>query len=116
MIINARSGEAAALSGMSGELGMAMGLAVIGSLAAGLYRLEMTGFVPVGALPEMAQSFGLTAAYALTLEQELAGRLLDAARNAFVDGLNGAAAFGAGLALLLCAGAAWAFRPSQAAG
>lgn len=101
---------------MSGELGMAMGLAVIGSLAAGLYRLDMAGLVPAGALPEMAQSFGLTMAYASTLEQELAGRLMDAARSAFVAGLNRAAAFGAGLSLLLCAGAAWTFRPSQAAG
>ncbi|MGO4737257.1 MFS transporter [Bosea sp. 2KB_26] len=113
---DSRSGEASALSGMSGELGMAMGLAVIGSLAAGLYRLEMAGLVPVGAPPGTAQSFGLTAAYALTLEQGLAGRFMDAARSAFVAGLNGAGAFGVGLALLLCAGAAWAFRPSQAAG
>ena len=71
----------------------------------------MAGLVPADALPEAAQSFGLTAPYALTPEQELADRLLGGL-DAFVTGLNGAAAFGAGLAQLFGAGAAWALRPS----
>jgi DHA2 family multidrug resistance protein-like MFS transporter len=97
-----RSGSAAALSETSNYLGGTAGIALFGTVAAGLYHARMSGFedVPAAARDTVA---GATAA-AAELPPDLAGRLLPAAHAAFTDGLTlvavcGGVLFGA-LALL----------------
>ncbi|MFD6099364.1 MFS transporter [Nocardiopsis flavescens] len=102
-----RAGAAASLSETSGELGIALGIALIGSLSAAVYRAGVT--VPEG-VPEAA---GSTLAQAVDVARSLpdatAAALLGPAREAFTDGLNlaggagavGTALFGAAALVLL---------------
>jgi DHA2 family multidrug resistance protein-like MFS transporter len=102
-----RTGAAAGISETACELGMALGIAILGSIVAGVYR-GLT--IPPGALDGVASPArdSLTAAHAVaeTLPSGPAHDLLAAAQSAFTEGL--AIAAGAGSALLLVsAGAVW---------
>lgn len=95
-----RAGAAAAISETAYELGMALGIATLGSVVACVYRgLE----VPPGMHADMAaqakQTLGGANQAAATLPADQANQLLTAARGAFTDGLVAAA--GVGSALLL---------------
>ena len=95
-----RAGAASALSETSAELSGALGIAVFGSLATGLYRSGMAGQLPAG-LPEKALEETLTLGGALTvadgLPPPLGEALRLAARASFVDGLQAAAVLGTGI-------------------
>ncbi|PSL02490.1 DHA2 family multidrug resistance protein-like MFS transporter [Haloactinopolyspora alba] len=92
-----KAGSAAAMSETSGEFGIAMGIAGLGSLGSVIYRDTLT--VPAGTPPEAAAASHDTLAGAVAaaeqLPAELAGPLLTAARGAFTDGLHVVAGFGA---------------------
>lgn len=92
-----QAGSAAALSETSTELGMALGVALLGSLGTAVYRSGVD--VPAGA-PEAA---GDTLAGAVEAAQGLSGdaaaTLLASAREAFADGLNLIGGIGALVAL-----------------
>ena len=92
-----RAGAASALSETSAELSGALGIAVFGSLATGLYRAGMAGQLPPGLSAE-ATAEASTLGGALTLADSLASpqaeALRSAARTAFVDGLQAAAVVG----------------------
>ncbi len=95
-----RAGAAAAVSETAYELGMALGIATLGSIVAGVYR----GFTtPAGTPAELAahahDSLAGAVRAAESLPADHAAELLDAARTAFTDGL--AIAAGAGAALML---------------
>ncbi|CCH30826.1 MFS transporter [Actinosynnema sp. NPDC047251] len=102
-----QAGAASAVSETAYELGMALGIAVLGSLVMGVYR----GFeVPAGTPPEVAEAAGHSLGGAVqatsALPADLAATVLTAARAAFTDGL--AVASGIGAALLFAATAmAW---------
>ncbi|GAA3740268.1 DHA2 family multidrug resistance protein-like MFS transporter [Spinactinospora alkalitolerans] len=51
-----KAGSAAAMSETSGELGIGLGVAVMGSIAAAVYRAEMAGSVPADVPPEAAEA------------------------------------------------------------
>ncbi|GAB3711114.1 MFS transporter [Nocardiopsis nanhaiensis] len=106
-----KAGSAASMSETSGEFGIAIGVALLGSLAAAVYRNLVD--VPEGAADGAA---GQTLAGAVTAAEELppaqAAGLLESAREAFTVGLNVTAGFGTagmvvfgGLALVLLRGA-----------
>ena len=90
-----QAGAAAALSETSSELGGALGIAVLGSIGAAVYRSQMADAVPGGVPPAEAETakdtLGGAVATAGTLPGELGAGLLDAAREAFVQGLQIAA-------------------------
>jgi DHA2 family multidrug resistance protein-like MFS transporter len=92
-----RAGAASALSETSAELSGALGIAVFGSLATGLYRAGMAGQLPPG-LSAQATAEASTLGGALTLADSLAApsaeALRSAARAAFVDGLQAASVVG----------------------
>jgi DHA2 family multidrug resistance protein-like MFS transporter len=92
-----RAGAASALSETSSELSGALGIAVFGSLATGLYRASMAGKLPAD-LPVDAVAGASTLGGALTVAEglpaPLAEALRSAARAAFVDGLQAAAVLG----------------------
>lgn len=97
-----RSGAAAAVSETAYELGMALGIALLGSIVAVVYR-ELT--VPPGVHDDVAmyarETLGAAYDAAAALPAENGHALLSAARTAFTDGL--AAAAGVGSVLLLTA-------------
>ncbi|RZQ65221.1 MFS transporter [Amycolatopsis suaedae] len=93
-----RAGAASAISETAFELGGAMGVAVIGTVAGTVYSAGL----PEQADPVARETLGGAVAVAQTLPAEQGAALLDAARTAFVDGMHIAAAVGA--ALLVYAG------------
>ena len=87
-----RAGAASALSETSQELGGAVGVGVLGSVAAAVYRAEIHDAVPAGVPTEAAddarETLGGVVVAAEDLPDELAAQLLDVAREAFVQGLQ----------------------------
>jgi MFS transporter, DHA2 family, multidrug resistance protein len=100
-----KSGQAAAMSETSGELGVSIGIAVLGSVGTAVYRNHVAGSLPAGLPPEAAAATadGLPAAVAAAeqLPDQLSAALLEPARAAFTSGLNAAAALTAALTLTL---------------
>ena len=91
-----RAGVASAISETGGELGGALGIALLGSVALLVYRLALAGHLPA----ELhGMSFAETLAMADTLPESQGIELRDAARAAFVLSMRFTAAAGAGLAL-----------------
>ncbi len=84
-----KAGSAGAISQTSNELGFALGIAVLGSVATAVYRHDMAGVLPAGAADAIAES--LSAAVAWPVQ----GSLLASAREAFTSGLHAAAAISA---------------------
>ncbi|GAA5172303.1 MFS transporter [Pseudonocardia eucalypti] len=93
-----RAGAASSLSETSGEFGVAVGLALLGSVAAAVYRSRLEVTRPPGTPAEAAA----TAREGLAAIAE-PGPLLDAARAAFTEGLNAVSVVAAALVLLLAA-------------
>ncbi|MGQ3003305.1 MAG: MFS transporter [Hydrogenophaga sp.] len=114
-----RAGAASALSETSAELSGALGIAVFGSMATGLYRAGMAGQLPAG-LPQEAVAEASTLGGALRVAESLPAPLAEAlglaARSAFVDGLQAAAVLGTGI--MVASGLlAWRMlRPPRAPG
>jgi len=89
----ARAGAAAAMSETAFELGAALGIAMLGSLGAAVYRARMVE-LPPGFDPATAESARATLGGAVAAAREapdLAGSFLPAAQQAFADGYLGAA-------------------------
>jgi MFS transporter, DHA2 family, multidrug resistance protein len=106
----AKAGAASGLSTTASDLGISLGVAVIGSIAVATYRNEVAGSLPTGlAADERAGAAdtldGAVAAVA-QLPSEVGAAVLEAARAAFTIGLNVGAATAAviaGLAAILAA-------------
>ena len=95
-----RVGAAAAISETAYELGMALGIATLGSVVAAVYRgLTIPPGVHAGVAAQAKQTLGGANQAAAMLPADQADQLLTAARGAFTDGLIAAA--GVGSALLL---------------
>ncbi|GGK91269.1 MFS transporter [Sphaerisporangium melleum] len=103
-----KAGSAASISQTSGEFGVAMGVAALGSLATFVYRTQLGDHLPAGLPAGAAQTASQSITAALSAAQQLPGRLAggltEVARTAFTSGLNVVAAVGAaifiGLAIL----------------
>ncbi|MFI8420090.1 MFS transporter [Streptomyces sp. NPDC085479] len=110
-----RAGSAAALSSVCGDLGAALGVALLGSLGTAVY--QGTVAVPAGLSPELAEAVRNGADTALVAVQALpaeeVGRVLDAAREAYTNGLNTAGAVCAVIALVSAAIAATTLRKAS---
>ena len=94
-----RAGAAAGVSETSAEFGGALGIAVLGTIGIALYRSAMADAVPAGLPPEAAEAardtLGGAIAVAGQLPSEIGGALVDAARAAFLRGLQLTAAISA---------------------
>jgi DHA2 family multidrug resistance protein-like MFS transporter len=91
-----RAGAAAALSETGGELGLALGVAIMGSIGTAVYRGDLGHALPPG-LPAEAQeaardTLGGAVAVAGQLPESAATGFLDTAREAFTHGLQVTAA------------------------
>jgi DHA2 family multidrug resistance protein-like MFS transporter len=98
----AKAGAAAGLSSTVNDLGISLGVAVIGSLGLARYRAEIADTLPAGLPAEVdtAARDDLSGAIggATQLPADTGTALLDAARDAFTGGLNAGAAAAAGIA------------------
>jgi MFS transporter, DHA2 family, multidrug resistance protein len=91
-----RAGAASAISETSSELGGALGIAILGSIGATLYRSAMADAVPPGVPPEAAEAArgtlgGAVGAAAQLHDRALGDAFLGTAREAFTRGLQLAA-------------------------
>jgi MFS transporter, DHA2 family, multidrug resistance protein len=105
-----RAGMAASVEEVSYELGGALGIAILGSLMAGIYSASS---IAAGLGNEASDSLDGALALAATLPAPQADRLLSIANAAF-DRATGAVALAAGLALL--AAGAWVGRINRTDG
>ena len=106
-----RAGSAAAVSETAYELGMALGIATLGSVLTAVYRtVSVPPSLPAEIAAQARDSLPSAIHAAQSLPAEQAERLLDPAREAFTHGL--AVASGVGAALLLSAAVAvwWLLR------
>lgn len=102
-----RAGAAAAISETAYELGMALGIAMLGSIVAGVYRgLTVPSGIHDAAVTQAKQTLGGANQAAAALPADQADQLLTAARGAFTDGLVAAAGVGSAL-LLVSAAVVW---------
>ncbi len=87
-----KAGAAAGVSETSGEFGIALGVAVLGSIGAAVYRGQLT--VPAGVPADAADRAREGVTSALALADRLPA-LFDAAQSAFTSGLHVVAVVGA---------------------
>jgi DHA2 family multidrug resistance protein-like MFS transporter len=100
-----QAGAASGLLETSAELGGALGIALLGSLGAGVYRVEITdaaGATP-GGFGQARESLAGALSTASALPDPFAGELARQARAAFVDGFRIAEVAGAVLLVVLSA-------------
>ncbi|HEX2149813.1 MAG TPA: MFS transporter [Actinomycetota bacterium] len=94
-----KAGSASAMSETSAELGVALGVASLGSIGTAVYRTQVADAIPAGAPPEAAEATRESLAGAVAAADELpAGlgvELLGTAREAFVQALELTAAVSA---------------------
>ena len=92
------AGAASALSETGSEFGGAMGIAVLGSIGAAVYHSRMDTAVPAGLPTEAAEAardtLGGAVDVAKHLPDQLSGPLLQAAQEAFTEGMRLAAVAG----------------------
>ncbi|HEY7488691.1 MAG TPA: MFS transporter [Streptosporangiaceae bacterium] len=107
-----KAGAAASVSETSAELGIALGLALLGSVGTAIYRGHVTVPSGIPADASAAAREGLAGAVSVAghLPAAVGGELLDSARAAFTSGLNAAAVLGAVLFVGLTVLAATALR------
>lgn len=91
-----KAGSAASMSETSGEFGIAMGVALLGSLATAVYtgRMAVPAGVPADVAAASRDSLAGAVAVADQLPAGVSAPLLDAAREAFTTGLNVVAGVG----------------------
>ncbi|MGP3980122.1 MFS transporter [Streptomyces sp. KR80] len=96
-----QAGSASAISETSTELGMALGVATLGSVGTAVYRsgVEIPAGVPDGAGTSAGDTLAGALETAQGLSSEVAAALVDSARAAFTDGMNVIGGIGALLAL-----------------
>jgi len=87
-----RAGSASSLSETSSELGGALGIAVLGTIAAAVYRAAMVNAIPAGASQAVSDAARGTIGGAMAMAEQLPGQagatLLGAARTAYVQGMQ----------------------------
>jgi DHA2 family multidrug resistance protein-like MFS transporter len=109
-----QAGAATGISETSGELGGALGIAILGSLGTAVYRSGVADAVPSEVPAQIADAARDTLGGALALAQELpagiGAALVAAAQTAFVDAIHVVAAVSAVLAVITAIGAAIALR------
>ncbi|SCD39058.1 MFS transporter [Streptomyces sp. OspMP-M43] len=96
-----KAGSASAMSETVQELGLALGVAVLGSLATAVYRDRIDDAMPAGVPSEVAEVAGDSLAGAVSSAQRMPDGWLDHAREAATSGMNTAMIVAAVCTLLL---------------
>ncbi len=107
-----RAGAAAAVSETAYELGMALGIATLGSIVTAVYRtVVIAPGIPSDVAAHTRESLPSAIHAAQTLPAEQQGPLLDAAKEAFTHGLSVGSGVGAALLLTSAVAVWWVLRP-----
>lgn len=111
-----QAGSASAMSETSTELGMALGVATLGSVGTAVYRglVEVPGDVPAEVAGAARDTLAGAVAAARDLPSETATALLGPARDAFTTGLNVIGGISTALALALAVAVVAAIRGGSA--
>lgn len=88
-----KTGSAAAMSETVQDLGVSLGIAVLGSLATAIYRGAMLDRIPEGLAPEAHEAVGDSLWAASSVAAELPPGLIEEAQAAFTAGFSCAAVF-----------------------
>ncbi|HEY0449997.1 MFS transporter [Actinophytocola sp.] len=112
-----RAGAASAMSETSGEFGIALGIAVFGSVGTAVYRNDLTvpAQLPTHAAAEATDSLAGALNAATGLDGRLAESLLTPAREAFTSGLHTVAAIGVAMVVTFAVIGMVALRKSRPA-
>jgi MFS transporter, DHA2 family, multidrug resistance protein len=86
-----RAGAASGISETGGELGGALGIALLGSIGTAVYRSSVADAIPAGVSPDVAAAAKDTLGGAVASGGAVSPGFLEAARDAFVEGLQLAA-------------------------
>jgi MFS transporter, DHA2 family, multidrug resistance protein len=109
-----QAGAATGMSETSGELGGALGIAILGSIGTAVYRTEVAEGVPEGvpaaAVEAARDTLGAALEVAQTLPDAVGTALVEVARIAFIDALHFVAIVAAVGAFLTAIAAAFALR------
>ncbi|MDX1559898.1 MAG: MFS transporter [Marinobacter sp.] len=97
-----KAGAASSMSEMVQELGVALGVALLGSLATLKYRLHITGGLPDGMPDDVSSALEESLWATKSIAEQLPAGMLEQARAAFTQGMVVSATVG-GLALLVLA-------------
>ncbi|WP_152658230.1 MFS transporter [Oceanobacillus sp. CFH 90083] len=100
-----KAGSASAISETSAELGAALGIAIMGSIATAVYQRQVSGSLPADVSSSAAEATeeSLVGALEVTdsVPADTANKLLTLAQEAFTNGINTIAAVSAVLVILL---------------
>jgi DHA2 family multidrug resistance protein-like MFS transporter len=100
-----KAGVASGMSETGAELGGALGIAILGSIGTAVYRSNLSSSLPTQLTTSAANaaldSLGGAASAAADVGAAVGGRLIEAARHAFVDGLQLTTGITAVIALLV---------------
>lgn len=109
-----KAGSASSISETAAELGFALGVAVLGTIGAAVYRSRLSDSLDAGlpaeAVSATRESIAGADAAAAQLPGQVGADLLVTARDAFTDGLNVVAVISAALFLVLAVITAVLFR------
>lgn len=105
-----KAGSASAMSETVQDLGVSLGIAMLGSLATAVYRRMMLDRMPDNLAEDAREAVSDSLWSALEIAQDLPDGLIAEARMAFVVGFNGAAIFSAVSVAVLAILAAVALR------
>ncbi|NEE01219.1 MFS transporter [Phytoactinopolyspora halotolerans] len=112
-----RAGSAAAMSETVQELGIAVGIATLGSAASAVYRSQMSGTtIPDGVPGDVAHATEDSLSAAISVQHHLPTDVVQAATEAFTAGLNVAAALAGTVIVAVAAVAVVALRRIPPAG
>lgn len=109
-----QAGAATGINETGTELGGALGIAILGTIAGAVYRSEVVDSMPAGVPSEAADgvsgSLGGAVAVAESLPADIAAPLLEVSREAFTSGINLTAAVGSGLLAVAACAVTFALR------
>ncbi|HEY2956803.1 MAG TPA: MFS transporter [Actinomycetota bacterium] len=113
------AGAASGISETAAELGGALGIAAMGSIGVAIYRSRLADQLPAGLPAEVAaaarDTLGSAVAAAAQLPDQLGGAVVQAARDAFVAGMQRSSLIGAVVAVGVAVMALVALRDRPAA-
>jgi EmrB/QacA subfamily drug resistance transporter len=111
-----KAGVGSAVNDTTRQVGGALGVAVVGSVASSIYSSNVVDAIPAGTDPGVVGEIEHSLGFALQTAARLGvPQLADAARNGFVDGMQ-AGVLVAAAAALAAAVAAFLWLPARAAG
>lgn len=97
-----KAGSASSMSEMVQELGVALGIALLGSLATLLYRVQIAGAIPDEVPDDVSRALGESLWSATSVAERLPDGILEQAQSAFTQGMSAAATV-SGITILVLA-------------